>query len=73
MSRTFAVFGMETALTSEPEPRYVSYGPRRVLYPQLASLREREMGFGEDPCLIRDRNLAEEFVRLVEDLALERL
>jgi len=73
MSRTFAVFGMETALTTEPEPRCVSYGPRRIFYPQLASLREGEMGFGEDPCLIRDRSLAEDFVRLVEELALERL
>jgi hyaluronoglucosaminidase len=73
MARTFALFGMETALAAEPQPDRVSYGPRRVLYPQLASMRESEMGFGDDPSLIRDRNLAEDFVRLVEDLALDRL
>jgi hypothetical protein len=73
MSRTFALFGLETTLSAEPEPRCVSYGPRRILYPQLASMREGEMGFGEDPCLIRDRSLAEDLVRLVEELALERL
>jgi hyaluronoglucosaminidase len=73
MSRTFTLFAMEAALAAEPEPNRVSYGPRRVLYPQLASMREGEMGFGEDPALVRDRNLAEELVRLVEDLALARL
>jgi hyaluronoglucosaminidase len=72
-AKTFALFGLEAALASEPHPERVSYGPRRVLYPQLASMREPEMGFGDDPALIRDRNLSEEFVRLVEDLALERL
>jgi hyaluronoglucosaminidase len=73
MSQTFALFGLEAALASEPPASQVSYGPRRVLYPQLASMRETEMGFGDDPALIRDRSLSEDLVRLVEDVALERL
>ena len=52
------------------EPARVSYGPRRVLYPQLTSMREDEMALGEDAALIRDRNLIDEIVEFVEDLAI---
>jgi hyaluronoglucosaminidase len=68
-----ALFGLELRLGSEPEPRHVSYGPRRVLYPQLTSMAEEGMGFGEDPALVRGRCLADAFVALAEELALEQL
>lgn len=68
-----ALFGLEIRLGSEPEPRHASYGPRRVLYPQLASMAEDAMGFGSDPALVRGRCLADEFVALAEELALDRL
>jgi len=71
--RARALFGLELRLGSEPQPRAVSYGPRRVLYPQLRSMFEHEMGLGDDPALVRDRSLADEVVRLAEDLALARL
>ena len=72
-TRITALFGLELRLGSEPEPRHVSYGPRRVLYPQLSSMFEDEMGLGADPALVRGRNLADEFVTLAEDVAVERL
>lgn len=68
-----ALFGLELRLGSEPEPRHVSYGPRRVLYPQLASMFEDEMRLGPDPALYRDRCLSDAFVALAEELALARL
>lgn len=72
-SRVTAVFGLELRLGSEAEPRHVSYGPRRVLYPQLTSMFDHDMGFGADPALVRGRCLADDFVALAEELALERL
>ncbi len=72
-TRITALFGLQLRLGSEPEPRHVSYGPRRVLYPQLSSMFEDEMSLGADPALMRARNLADEFVTLAEDLAVERL
>ena len=53
-----------------PEPARVSYGPRRVLYPQITSMREDEMSLGADTALIRGRNLVDEVVEFVEDLAI---
>jgi hypothetical protein len=72
-SRITALFGFELRLGSEPQPQHVSYGPRRVLYPQLTSIFDHAMGFGVDPALVRGRCLADDFVALAEDLALERL
>lgn len=68
-----ALFGLELRLGSEALPRHVSYGPRRVLYPQLASMLEDGMGLGSDPALLRGRCLADAYVELAEDLALERI
>ncbi len=68
-----ALFALQLRLGSEAQPRHVSYGPRRVLYPQLSSMFEDAMGLGSDPALIRGRCLADEFVALAEELALERL
>jgi hyaluronoglucosaminidase len=61
----FAFFRFATR-SSEPPLSQVSYGPRRLLYPQLASMRDESMGFGRDPWLLRGRCLADEFVGLAD-------
>jgi hyaluronoglucosaminidase len=71
--RCIAFLALEARIGREPTPIAQSYGPRRVLYPQLASMGEEAMGLGSDPCLFRDRCLADAFVELVEDLAVARL
>jgi hyaluronoglucosaminidase len=68
----FAVFGYARN-TGAPPPEHVSYGPRRMLYPQLVSMRDDAMGFGRDPWLLRGRNLADDFVALADAQARERL
>ncbi|HVP28070.1 MAG TPA: beta-N-acetylglucosaminidase domain-containing protein [Myxococcota bacterium] len=74
LHRVFAFFGFETRLAREKlSPDRVSYGPRRAVYPQLASLRDDEAGFGRDPALFLDRNLGDELVRLAERAAFARL
>lgn len=72
-TRALAFMRFEGLLTLRPPGERTSYGPRRVLYPQLTSMREEEMRFGPDPALIRDRCLADELIRLVEDAALRVL
>lgn len=72
-TRVAALLALEVRLGTEAQPRHASYGPRRVLYPQLASMAEEAMALGSDPALVRGRCLADEFVALAEDLALERL
>lgn len=72
-SRSEKVLGlmrMEAHLSREPDTDRTSYGPRRVMYPQITSMREDEMSLGADPALIRNRNLVDELVEFVEDLAL---
>ncbi len=61
------------SVASEPPTGKASYGPRRVLYPQLASLGDETMAFGADDALVRDRCLTDDFVCLAEELALARL
>lgn len=73
VDRVYAFFALEARLSREPLPAEVSYGPRRVLYPQLASLRDDEMALADDPTLLRGRNLADAFVELAEAQALSRL
>jgi hyaluronoglucosaminidase len=67
--RTLAYVRFEARLSRQRENGPASYGPRRVLYPQLASLRDDSMRFGTDPALYRDRCLADDFVALVEQVA----
>lgn len=67
--KTRAFLALEARLTREPAAGCTSYGPRRVLYPQLSSLRERDMALAEPRALVRDRNLADELVEFAEDLA----
>lgn len=73
MQQVFAFFRLEGMLTRLPLPPVASYGPRRVLYPQLGSMRDDGAAFGEDVALYRDCNLADEVVRLAERVALQRL
>jgi hyaluronoglucosaminidase len=68
-----AFMSMEGRFTREPEPAQSSYGPRRVLYPQLIELRAEAVRFGADPALFLDRCLSDEFVRLAESSALRAL
>ncbi len=72
-AKMFAFFGFEGRLALEPETGKTSYGPRRVLYPQLASMHDESMSLGQDPALIQNRCLADEFVSLAEGLVLSRL
>jgi hyaluronoglucosaminidase len=72
-THALAFMRFEGLLTLRPPGERTSYGPRRVLYPQLTSMREEEMRFGADPALIRDRCLADELIRLVEQRALQVL
>ncbi|MGH2901919.1 MAG: beta-N-acetylglucosaminidase domain-containing protein, partial [Solirubrobacteraceae bacterium] len=72
-ARMLAFVGFEGKLTREPIPAKASYGPRRVLYPQLVSMGDDTMAFGADPSLYTDRCLADELIRRVEARALELL
>lgn len=69
MQRIFALFRLEGMLSRIVPVATASYGPRRVLYPQLRSLRDDEATFGDDPALFVDRCLADEVVRLAEEMA----
>lgn len=68
--QVFAVMRMQGQLTLDAFSGHVSYGPRRVLYPQLTSMRDDQMSLGAEPALFRDRCLADDIIVLVEDLAL---
>ncbi len=68
-AKTFAVFRFQGRLTREAEILPASFGPRRVLYPQLVSMRDDAMRFGADPALHTGRCLADEFVALADELA----
>ncbi|NNL86871.1 MAG: hypothetical protein HKP27_14510 [Myxococcales bacterium] len=57
----------------EPLPTEISYGPRRLLYPQLVSLDDDTARFGDDPVLFRDGMWIDGAVDFVEALAVERL
>jgi hyaluronoglucosaminidase len=71
--RCLGFIGFGFRINLEPALVAQSYGPRRVLYPQLNSMKDDEMALGSDPALFRDRCLADAFVEFFEDVALERL
>lgn len=73
MGLVLALFRCEGRLTRTPPQACTSYGPRRVLYPQLASMGDRSARLGADPALFVDRCLADELVAFAEARALERL
>ena len=67
--KVLAYMRLEGRLTRLAPVARASYGPRRVLYPQLVSMRDDRMGFGADPTLMRGRCLADDIVDFVSDLA----
>ena len=71
--RTLAFIAMEGALSHDALPAQASYGPRRVHYPQLASMRDDAMGFGDDPVLYLRRCLADDLIACLERIGLDRL
>lgn len=73
MQRVFALFRLEGMLSRIVPVATASYGPRRVLYPQLASMRDDQAAFGPDRALFVDRCLADEVVRFAEEVALRGL
>jgi hyaluronoglucosaminidase len=72
LARVLSFFGFAARTALPATGLHWSYGPRRVMYPQLASLREDEARFGDDPALFTDRCLADEVVRFAERFALAR-
>ncbi len=73
IERLLAVFPFEARVRSPGSADAWSYGPRRALYPQFASLRHDDARFGPDPALYLDRCLADDVVRLADQRARERL
>jgi hyaluronoglucosaminidase len=72
LPKVLALFGLEARARGRNEEA-ASFGPRRVLYPQLASLQNNAARFAKDPSLYLDRCLADELVRLAEQRAAEEL
>ncbi len=73
MARVVAIGGFEGRRPRHPPGECASFGPRRALYPQLASLADDTQGYGDDEALFLDRCLADEIVREVECWAADRL
>jgi hyaluronoglucosaminidase len=73
LSKVLSLFGFEGRVQTASSPAATSYGPRRVVYPQLASLRDDKAGFGADPALFKDCNLADEVVSFAESFGLAKL
>jgi hypothetical protein len=69
LQKVLAFFALEGRLERMRVPAVSSFGPRRALYPQLASLRDGEAAFAADPALFLDRCLADEVVRFAEERA----
>jgi hyaluronoglucosaminidase len=73
MQVALAFFRMEGRMTRVDPASRVSYGPRRIVHPQLESLEDEGARFGDDPVLFVDHCLTEAVVRYAEGLALDRL
>jgi hyaluronoglucosaminidase len=73
MQQVFAFFRLEGMLTRIAPATVASYGPRRVLYPQLGSMRDDGAAFGADQALFVGRCLGDALVALAESTALQRL
>lgn len=69
MERFLAFSRFEGRLTHLATPAKASFGPRRVLYPQLRNHEDEATRFGEDPALFLDHCLADEIVRHAEATA----
>ena len=68
MAMIVAFFRFEGRLTHIAGNVKVSFGPRRVIYPQLSSLEDTGAKFSGDESLFRDCCLAEKVVRYAEAL-----
>lgn len=73
MERIIAFSRFEGRLTRNPPGEAASFGPRRILYPQLVSMSDDTPGYGSDDALILDRCLADEIVYEVERWVAARL
>jgi len=62
LAKSLAWIRCEGRLTRNAPAATTSYGPRRVLYPQLVGLAAGSAHFGDDPALFQDRCLADEIV-----------
>jgi hyaluronoglucosaminidase len=73
MDRVLAYFRFEGRLTHITLPRQASFGPRRVLYPQLRSHEDQAARFAADEALFLDCSLADAIVGYAERRACKRL
>jgi hyaluronoglucosaminidase len=73
LAKVLSFFGFEGRVQIASSPAAASYGPRRVVYPQLVSMRDDGAGFGADPALFKDCNLADEMVSFAEQFGLAKL
>ena len=70
LEKCLAFVRFEGRLTLDAPAATTSYGPRRVLYPQLAGLSRADAHFASDPALFRERCLADEIVAFAEEAAI---
>ena len=70
LAKSLAWIRCEGRLTLNAPAATTSYGPRRVLYPQLVGLAAGSARFGHDPALFRARCLADEIVDFAAECAL---
>jgi hypothetical protein len=73
LDKCLALIRFEGRLTLDAPAATTSYGPRRVLYPQLEGLSRGDARFARDPALFRERCLADEIVACAEEAALAAL
>jgi hyaluronoglucosaminidase len=73
LDRCLAFVRFEGRLTLDAPAATTSFGPRRVLYPQLEGLSRGDAHFARDPALFRERCLADEIVAFAEEAALAAL
>jgi hyaluronoglucosaminidase len=70
LGKALAWIRCEGRLTTNAPAATTSYGPRRVLYPQLTGLASGAARLAEDPALFRGRCLADEIVDFAAEGAL---
>ena len=73
LDKCLAFIRFEGRLTLDAPAATTSYGPRRVLYPQLEGLSHGGAHLASDPSLLRDRCLGDEIVAFAEEAALAAL
>ncbi len=69
MDRVIAFNRFQGRLTQLPITGPASFGPRRVIYPQLASLDDQAARYGDDEALFLDLCLSDEIVAFAESRA----